>query len=202
MSAIGDKESAIFKEKNFGGQKWSLKNGSRYGNQAGALRSLKVGKFCKINVWDKNGTMETYLGGDYPDITDKIPNVDIVQAIDVEFKFSVDVRLKHTVKGRDPNAFQLTVIPYQLKSVEIVSGGDYSGVQIPALNPPDAEIVCQVSIRELAWPGQTFANGSIYFKYNPSNNTLSYRKTEGWPHNCDIVQDDVSGFTITLISIE
>ncbi|KAM9966466.1 hypothetical protein ACTFIR_006682 [Dictyostelium discoideum] len=176
MSTLGDKESIIFKEKSFGGEKWSLQNGSRYGNHAGALRSLKVGKFCKN--W-----------------------YDIVQAIDVEFKYSVDIRFNHNVKGRDPKAFQLTVIPYQLKGAEIVSGGDYSGVQIPELNPPDSEIVCQISIRELAWPGQIFANGSIYFKYTPSNNTVSYRKTEGWPTNCEIVQDDVSGFTITLNSI-
>ncbi|KAN0003709.1 hypothetical protein ACTFIZ_009854 [Dictyostelium cf. discoideum] len=201
MSSIGDKESAIFKEKNFGGQKWSIKNGSRYKNYAGALRSLKVGKMCKVNIWDQNGTMQTHLGGDYPDITDKLPNVDIVQAIDVEFKFSIDIRLKHTVSGRDENAFQLSIIPFSFPKTEITSGEDYSGVQIPELNPPDSEIVCQVSIRELAWPGQTFANGSIYFKYTPSNNTLSYRKTEGWPTNCEIVQDDVTGFTITLKSI-
>ncbi|EAL69470.1 hypothetical protein DDB_G0275439 [Dictyostelium discoideum AX4] len=201
MSTLGDKESIIFKEKSFGGEKWSLQNGSRYGNQAGALRSLKVGKFCKVNIWDKNGTMQTFLGGEYPDITDKLPNVDIVQAIDVQFKYSVDIRFKHNVQGRDPNDFKLTVIPYQLNGVEIVSGGDYSGVQIPELNPPDSEIVCQISIREIKWPGQVFANGSIYFKYTPSNNTVSYRKTEGWPTNCEIVQDDVSGFTITLKSI-
>ncbi|KAN0035309.1 hypothetical protein ACTA71_004574 [Dictyostelium dimigraforme] len=201
MSTASDNDGIIFKEKNFGGQQWAIKSGSRYGNHAGALRSLKVGKFCKINIWDKNGTMETYLAGDYPDITQKIPNVDIVQAVDIQFKFSVDIRLKHNISGKPAEGFKLTVIPYQLNPVEIVSGADYSGVQIPELNPPDAEIVCQVAVRETAWPGQTVANGSIYFKYTPSNNTLSYRKTGGWPTNCDIVQDDVSGFTITLNSI-
>ncbi|KAN0015491.1 hypothetical protein ACTFIU_008224 [Dictyostelium citrinum] len=201
MSTVGDKDSAIFKEKNFGGQKWDIKNGSRYKNQAGALRSLQVGKFCKVNIWDKNGTMQTHLAGNYPDITDKTPEVDIVQAIDVEFKYSIDIRFKHKISGKGQEAYKLTVIPYLLPAVSIVGGGDYSGVQIPELNPPDSEIVCQVTVNEVDWPGQVVSNGSIYFKYTPSNNTVSYRKTEGWPTNCDIVQDDVSGFTITLNSI-
>ncbi|KAN0035308.1 hypothetical protein ACTA71_004573 [Dictyostelium dimigraforme] len=190
MSTVGDKDGMFFEQKNFEGGPWLIKGGGRYNFYSNGLRSIKVGKLCKIKAWDNFGTMKSYTPGEYPDITYDLRDIKLVQALDVDCDYSVDIKFNHKING----------IPAD-DAVEIASGANYTSVQIPQLNPPDAEIVCQVSIRETAWPGQTVANGSIYFKYDSSNNTISYRKTEGWPNNCEIVQDDVTGFTITLNSI-
>ncbi|KAK5578502.1 hypothetical protein RB653_008174 [Dictyostelium firmibasis] len=203
MTSIpGEKQAWLFKDTNFGetNYKYLLKAPTRYSNQAGELRSLRVGSDCKVNIWTDSGNLVTLKTGEYPDLfNNSVPNIKIIQPLEDRFKFSIDIKFNHTIQGKPADNYDLTIKPLQFENTVIKSGSpDYMGVQIPELTPPDSLIVSQVSVREAPWPHQIVANGSIYFKYNPSNNTITYEKTEGWPINMDIVQNDTTGFTITL----
>ncbi|EGG15924.1 putative adhesion molecule [Cavenderia fasciculata] len=201
MAEPGKHEIFKWLQNNYqGGYKFDMRVPGRYNNQAGMQRSMKIGPQTKIRVWEPAGGKIWEKGtGSYPEV--EIPNGSITQALDNAFKFSIDIRFRHTVAGKPEDNFDLTIKPLQFENTVVPSGGDYVGVQIPQLNPPDSLIVSQISVREKPWPHQIVANGSVYFKYNPSTEDITFEKTEGFPTNMDIVKDDIWGFTITLKSV-
>jgi len=184
---------------------WVLKKGSTYRMLVGELRSMKVGKNVKVNMWDTNtpAHFKSFPPGKYADFKPDVPGPTyIVQNLDIKFKFSIDIRFVHNIAGKPANAYDMTIKPLQFDNVVIPSGektGDYTAVSIPEIG--DTLIVSQISAREHEWPHQIVFNGSVYFKYISADNNITFEKTEGFPANCDIVKDDVTGFTITLKSV-
>ncbi|EFA83649.1 SH3 domain-containing protein [Heterostelium album PN500] len=185
---------------NYTGQRFEMHVPGRYHNVAADQKSMKIGPNTKIRVWEPNGKIWEKGTGNYPEGS-TIPYDSITQAVDNSFKFSIDIRFKHTIAGKPENDYTLAIKPLHFENSVITSGGDYLGVQIPQLNPPDSLIVSQISVREVPWPHQIVANGSVYFKYNPTTEDITFTKTEGFPVNMDIEKDDIWGFTITLKEI-
>ncbi|EGG15867.1 adhesion molecule [Cavenderia fasciculata] len=191
----------IYLNPNFEGYyEYEMKVPGRYRNTAATIKSLKIGPQTTLRVSEPSGNkVYQVMSGDHPNVN--VPYNSIMQCIDSSFKFSIDIKFKHTVSGKPEDNYDLTIKPLQFENTVIHSGGEYVGVQIPQLNPPDSLIVSQISVREKPWPHQIVANGSVYFKYNPSNEDITFEKTEGFPTNMDIVKDDIWGFTISLKSV-
>ncbi|MFJ5657170.1 hypothetical protein ACIQD5_27925 [Streptomyces microflavus] len=61
--------------------------------------------------------------------------------------------------------------------------------------------MCQISVRETAWPGQTMANGSIYFRWRwegEGEPTVAFRQSEGFPSNMSLREEGDNSFTFSL----
>ncbi|EGG18657.1 putative calcium-dependent cell adhesion molecule-3 [Cavenderia fasciculata] len=184
---------------NYEGVAFEMKVPVRHSNANFEIRSVKVGPETTLCVSEKSGKVVKFKSGDHPEI--RIPYESILQGIDVVFEFSIDIRFKHSIASEPADNYDLTIKPLHFDNTVIQSGGDYVGVQIPKLSPPDSLIVSQISVREKPWPHQIVANGSVYFKYNPVNHDISFQITNGLPANISIVKDDIWGFTISLNSI-
>ncbi|KYR01335.1 putative adhesion molecule [Tieghemostelium lacteum] len=193
----------IYLKPNFEGDYvYEMRVPGRYKNTAATIKSVKIGPKTKLKISEPNGgRLYEMTSGEHGDIN--IPYNSIMQCVDISFKFSIDIKFNHTISGKPANEYGLTIKPLHFDNTGVITSGatDYVGVQIPQLNPPDSLIVSQISVRENPWPHQIVSNGSIYFKYNPTSEDITFEMTEGFPANMTIVKDDIWGFTFTLKSL-
>ncbi|GAM19759.1 hypothetical protein SAMD00019534_029340, partial [Acytostelium subglobosum LB1] len=164
--------------------------------------SCEIGTECWVNAYEHNdafnpepGAHQELKSGVHNDLT-SLKGLSMFQVLENKFGYAIDIRLvdfKDTKGG-----YKLSLIPYQVNPAVCLSGDAFIQCPIPKLTPPDSEIVCQVVVAETAWPGATVANGSVYFRYNPSTGLLSFRKTEGFPTNMSLTQAGMTQFTFKL----
>src|SRR5207249_441349 len=133
--------------------------------------SCIVGTGVWVNAYEHNdaynpepGVHEELKSGTHNDLT-SLHGLSKFQVLANQFGYAIDVKLvaKDSLRSSPNGTYEFTIIPYQVDSVKCLNGDDYKPCPIPKLTPPDSEIICQVSVRETAWPGQTIANGSVYF---------------------------------------
>ncbi|KAF2078203.1 hypothetical protein CYY_000493 [Polysphondylium violaceum] len=167
--------------------------------------SCLVGSNVFVNAYQHNdawnpepGAHENLNPGTHNDLS-SLKGLSKFQILAVGFSYAIDIKILDKLGGA-AGAYKLTLIPYQVNPATCVTGDIYKQCPIPKLTPPDAEIVCQVTVQETAWPGATVANGSIYFKYDPTTGLVTFRKTEGWPHNMSITQSGKTNFDFCLDS--
>lgn len=170
--------------------------------------SCEVGSDIWVNAYEHNeayspqpGAHEELGPGVHNDLT-SLNGLSKFQVLARHFGYALDIKLeaKDKLAGAAKGAYELTLIPFQVDPVKCKNGDEYTACPIPKLTPPDSEIVCQLTVRKTAWPGETVANGSIYFKYTPENGLISFRKTEGFPHNMDIKQDGKTNFIFEILA--
>ncbi|EGG20297.1 calcium-dependent cell adhesion molecule-1 [Cavenderia fasciculata] len=167
------------------------------------FQSCRIPSGLWVNAFQNNDASGTDTGihqelhGDQTDLS-FMGGLSNFQVLSDAFGYAIDVKL---VCGGDlantpANSYQMDFIPYEVTGVQCINGNDYIQCPIPKLDPPNSEIVCQVSVKELAWPGANVANGSIYFQYDPSSGIISYSDKGGYPANMTITQD-VNGKSAT-----
>ncbi len=170
--------------------------------------SCEVGSEIWVNAYEHNeayspqpGVHEELYSGVHNDLT-SLNGLSKFQVLAKHFGYALDIKLvaKGDVASAPAGAYELTLIPYQVEPAHCKNGDDYIACPIPKLTPPDSEIVCQLTVRKTAWPGETVANGSIYFKYTPDTGLISFRKTEGFPRNMDINQDGKTNFVFGILA--
>ncbi|GAM26461.1 hypothetical protein SAMD00019534_096360, partial [Acytostelium subglobosum LB1] len=164
--------------------------------------SCEIGTRCWVNAYQHNdafnpepGAHKELRSGVHNDLSE-LKGLSMFQVLQNTFGYAIDIRVVDFKGSKD--GYKMTMIPYQTAPVSCMCGGDYVQCPIPKLSPPDSEIVCQVIVQATEWPGSTVANGSIYFKYNPTTGLLSYRKTEGFPSNMSLSQEGITQFTFKL----
>ncbi|AWZ05233.1 MULTISPECIES: hypothetical protein [unclassified Streptomyces] len=110
--------------------------------------------------------------------------------------------IRFTADGLDADGYTLKVIPWNLEPLELKSTDTASRVlSVPDLNPADAEIVAQIAAQQINWPHQYVANGSLYLRWSLDGKKVTYRKTEGFPTNMAIKQEDDTSLTLSLVSL-
>ncbi|EGC38123.1 hypothetical protein DICPUDRAFT_46027 [Dictyostelium purpureum] len=208
--SVDSQKVKFFFGKNCSGESFEYSRGQTVRFNAGdkwndRFMSCIVGSAVQCNIWEHN-EIDTPTPGKYallqPGSTTNdltfINGLSKFQILPRDFNYAIDFKIE---KGSSlTKEYEMTLIPYQVSPAKNTTGHDYVQCPIPKLTPPESEIVCQVSCKETAWPGATVANGSIYFKYSPSTGQVSFRKTEGFPHNMAIKQDDNTSFIFTLNS--
>lgn len=170
--------------------------------------SCEVGSEVWVNAYEHNeayspqpGAHEELYSGVHNDLT-SLNGLSKFQVLANHFGYALDIKLETKDKLADAakGAYELTLIPYHVDQVHCKSGDDYTACPIPKLDPPDSEIVCQLTVRKTVWPGETVANGSVYFKYTPETGLIGFRKTEGFPEHMDVKQDGKTNFIFEILA--
>lgn len=170
--------------------------------------SCEVGSDVWVNAYEHNdaytpqpGVHEELVSGVHNDLT-SLNGLSKFQVLAKHFGYALDIKLLTGGKlaGAKAGDYDLGLTPFQVDPVHCKNGDDYTSCPIPKLNPPDSEIVCQVTVRQVHPPQQYIANGSIYFKYNPDTGLISFRKTEGFPANMEIKQDGKTNFIFEILA--
>eukprot|EP01133_Synstelium_polycarpum_P019507 gene19507-23369_t len=141
--------------------------------------SCVVGENCWVNCYQHNDAFNPETGvhqelkcGTHNDLS-SLKGLSKFQVLSNIFGYAIDVKLVDKVSPVDTKcAYEFTIIPYCVQPVKTFSGNDYVQCPIPKLTPPNAEIVCQIVCKQVAWPGTVVSNGSIYFQYEPSTGIL------------------------------
>ncbi|EGC31853.1 hypothetical protein DICPUDRAFT_57459 [Dictyostelium purpureum] len=169
--------------------------------------SCIIGTNVWVNAYQHNdvynpepGAHEELKSGTHNDLS-SLNGLSKFQVLGNEFGYAIDVKLiaSGDLVSSPAGTYKFTIIPYQVSAVTCLNGDDYVQCPIPKLNPPNAEIVCQIIVAQTAWPGATVANGSVYFQYDPSTGILNYRKTEGFPTNMDVTQNGKTNFDFKIL---
>ncbi|KAK5580514.1 hypothetical protein RB653_000534 [Dictyostelium firmibasis] len=168
--------------------------------------SCIVGASVKCNLWQHNDI--TTAPGNYEQLAQGSTNNDLssmggiskFQVIPGDFQWAVDVKLVNNV-NTTVGSYEMTLIPFGVQQVSCRDGDDYIQMPIPELSPSDSEIVTQVAVRDTK-SGVYVANGSCYFKCDPSTGIVSVRKpTDTFPPNMDAIQQDNTTFNFNLNSV-
>ncbi|EFA79229.1 putative calcium-dependent cell adhesion molecule-3 [Heterostelium album PN500] len=179
-----------------------------YNHYADKFLSCNIGSSVWVNAYQHNdvynpepGVHENLPSGVHNDLS-SLQGLSMFQVLANQFAYAIDVKLvcKDSLVSSPAGSYAFTIIPYQVNPVTCKNGDDYVQCPIPQLSPPDSEIVCQITVAQTAWPGATVANGSVYFKYDPSTGIISFRQTEGFPTNMDLVQDGKTQFSFGILS--
>ncbi|EAL64530.1 hypothetical protein DDB_G0285817 [Dictyostelium discoideum AX4] len=167
--------------------------------------SCIVGASVKCNIWEHN-EIDTPTPGKYEQLAQGSTNNDLTsinglskfQVIPGDFQWAVDVKIVDNIANTPVGSYEMTLIPFGVPQVVCRDGDDFVQMPIPQLSPADSEIVTQVAVRDTR-TGVYVANGSCYFKYDPSTGQVSIRKpVETFPPNMDTVQDDNTSFIFNL----
>eukprot|EP01132_Coremiostelium_polycephalum_P011345 gene11345-13892_t len=166
------------------------------------LMSVDIGSNVWVNAYENNdvynpgGVHEELQSGVHNDLS-SLKGLSKFQVLQNAFKYAIDISLTDPVNGAGGS--ELTFKPYQVEPVKVLSGAPAVQCPIPKLGTP-ADIVCQVSVRKTAWPGETVANGSIYMSYDEKTGLISSKTDANFPKNMTVTQTGLTNFEFKLTS--
>eukprot|EP01133_Synstelium_polycarpum_P009119 gene9119-10695_t len=215
MSDTSANEVKFYKSKNCMGTPVCYKEGDSCAFPANhpdndKYLSCVVGDKVWVNCYQHNDTCNSEPGvhlvlksGTHVDLC-SLKGLSKFQVLSHKFEFAVDVKLVDNVSpGVDTKcAYEFTLIPHNSQPVKTFSGNDYVQCPVPKLTSPNAEVVCQLVCKQVAWPCSVVCNGSVCFQFEPSTGLLKCKKIQGFPSNLSATQEGKTNFCFSLNSLD